>query len=218
MSEPTKIKLSTEIRGEINNESFACRGDGLAIQDEARALTRNTLYFDKLLQGYTPLYNKCWSCVHHKPLALGDEHPIVHYLNRGGRIVGEATIWYPFPNSRIEVESHLFRRRPDSQFMSQKRNGSFTGPTDIVEQLPYTIELSPDGSDRAVAISNPRVRRESGEVIEFTCSERLYFHDGLTLEESIKFRLSGSASFDFGQLIYRLGTVVHANRSEPLAA
>ncbi|WP_420436029.1 hypothetical protein [Candidatus Poriferisocius sp.] len=140
------------------------------------------------------------------------------YLNAGGRIVGSAVIKYPFRDSHIAVHSMLCRPRPDWQHLIQIREGRFTGPTDIVRQLPFDIEISPHGSNRAVTFSRPRVSRASGEIVELAATERLRFPDGLTLEEPLRIKLAGSASYDPVGLTFNLETFVAAARSEPLAA
>ena len=59
-------------------------------------------------------------------------------------MIDRAIIEYPFPNSVVTMSSVLHRPGPDLQHVYQTRVGTYTGPTDIVEQLPYTMEITPE--------------------------------------------------------------------------
>ena len=206
MTHPS-LRLITDIVGEINDSPFVCHGTGWVEPD---GTTSATLTFDRPLLGYTPMYGKSWKCSHHLRQALPDNHPLAEYVTAGGHIMSRAVIKYPYPDSVILVTSLLRRPNPSLQHVYQTRVGTFTGPTDIVEQLPYIIHIDPTGVGRAVSHSVRQVRRGTGEIIDVNYIEDLYFADNFILPEPITIEIAGAARYDPVRLVYYLKTTARA--------
>ena len=201
------IQLVTDIAGEINGSAFACHGTGAVGPD---GTTHATLAFDRALRDFTPMLCKSWQCKHHIVLGLPDDNPLVEYVTAGGHIMDRTIIEYPYPNSVIVMTSVLRRPTPSLQHVYQTRVGTYTGPTDIVEQLPYTMHISPAGPGRAAADSVRQVRRSTGEIIDLNYIEDLYFTDGFTLPEPLGIEIAGTAAYNPALLTYQLDTTARA--------
>ena len=135
------MELTTHITGNINGSAFECHGTGKVRHD---GTTEAALTFDRPPLDFTPMLCKSWKCKQHLVLGLPEDHPLVEHVNTGGRVIDRTIIEYPFANSVVTMSSVLHRPGPGHQHVYQTRVGTYTGPTDIAEQLPYTMEITPE--------------------------------------------------------------------------
>ena len=216
--EAERMKLTTRITGYINGSSFECSGEG-EMSDEGDSTSQ--LRFNTPLVRFTPKYGKSWQCGNHKKkkiLTLGDapfvvDNPLSLFLDEGGNILERTVIQFPYPNSIILATSITHRPDAEDQHLYQTRVGTFDGPTDIVEERPFTEHIIPAGTGRALGHSVRHVVRSNGEVIEIVYRDELLFSDNFTLPFGMAINISGEDEYDADARIYTVNAHVDVTRT-----
>lgn len=192
------MQLFTTVVGKINGTDFRAEGRG-----ECPELGRShgELRFDKRIPKFTPMLCKSWTCKHHLHIArtsLSEVNPLAGFLDRGGRVMEYTTIEYPLAEDKILVTSICERPQPDLQVIYQTRLGNYTGPFDIVEQLPFNITLTSVKPGLAEGFSVRQVVRVNGERISIRYYDQVFFSHDFTLPFQLSFKISGEASYFCG--------------------
>lgn len=209
------INLTTSIAGNINRVEFTASGEGIASDD---GHSESWLRFSTRVPNFTPMLCKSWQCKHHQVIASLESdraNPLVRFLDEGGIIFDRTEVEYPRGNGRILMTSHISRPNPGIQAVFQTRIGEYSGPDDIVRQLPFDQITKPSGAGRAVSESVRRVMRSTGDTISIAYTEEVYFSPEFELPFSLITRIGGEATYDVGSLTFTLQTDV---RSRELVA
>ena len=166
------------------------------------------------------MYGKSWSCKHHSlmPMTVEEKeaemaNPLSDFLDEGGKILGRTVIRYPFENSVILATSIVDRPVSDEQHLYQIRVGSFNGPTDIVEERPFTEKIISAGTGRALGYSISHVVRTNRDAIEITYQDELLFSDNFTLPFAMSVAIAGEDRYDSDERVYTLDATVEITKT-----
>jgi hypothetical protein len=152
---------------------------------------------------------KTWNCKNHAPAARmlpSGLNPLGEFLDRGGRIMEYMIIEYPFTGDAILVTSACERPTVDLQVVYQTRVGNYTGPVDIVEQLPFDIEMFPVGRGTATGSSVRKVVRSNGEQLPIHYLDQIFFSHDFELSYPLIVGIGGEASYLSDELKFVLRT------------
>jgi hypothetical protein len=210
--EGTTLRLLTTVVGNINGVDFRAEGVSRCLEP---GHTVGELQFDKAIPNFTPMLCKSWQCKQHPPQAkmtYCEGNPIADFLDDGGRILEYTTIEYPQVGDKILVTSVCERPDLEVQTVYQTRVGTYSGPVDIIDQMPYDIEIDFDGPGRAHGSSVRTVVRANGEKISIRYEDEYFFSGGFTLPHSLTFKLSGEATYHPDESRYVLDTYVLGTR------
>jgi hypothetical protein len=168
------VTLITTINGNINGVQFIGQGTGIGYPREGR--TTGVTIFDKFPSDYTPSYGKCWKCVHHKSMALEISGGMNLYTLGGGNYDSYYVETYP-TGETITVTAQVRTPQADLQIVTQNRTGTYTGPTDVVELLPFELIMHPAGHGKIVIDGDYNVVRSNGSQVNVKWYEEIYFVD-----------------------------------------
>lgn len=202
-----QMGLVTKITGVINDVPFAAEGIGMSTPDTGHSSIE--LKFSNELRNFVPLLCKTWKCKHCKSVALPtncNENFFAELLDRGEKILEHTTIEYPFANDKILATSICMRPEPTKQVVYQTRLGTYSGPIDIVEQLPFDDHIYPAGRGRAIAESVRRVVRKDGTEIAIKYTDQIIFSEQYELPSKLVIRYGGGAIWVPEELTLKLKT------------
>ena len=98
------------------------------------------------------------------------------------------------------------RPRPDERLVRQTRLGTYTGPVDVVEQLPFDVYVYPDGPGRATSESERRVVRRDGTEICVRYTDHILFPNQYELDREFVVTMGGESVWVSEDLTFRLDT------------
>jgi hypothetical protein len=203
------FELETRVTGTINGVDFVAEGTGESVEGSGRS--NATLKFSNLTPNFTPMLCKSWACKHHESLARiadGTKNIFAKILDQGGTIYATTLIQYPFDQDMIIATSMCTRPAPGKQVVRQTRLGTYSGPIDIIQQLPFVSHFYPAGPGKAKAESMRQVVRRNGEKISIRYSEEYMFPEEFQLSGEIIVTYSGSAIWTPDTLTFKLETEV----------
>lgn len=158
-----KMRLITQVSGSINGKSYRASGTGHWNGD----FTDTNTFFDSELKDFAVMYGKSWQCNNHPSLAeidIGKPNPLGEVLNLGETIHVNGVANFPTYHGKLEIFATI-KRKDGVQYVSQERNGFFSGPTDVVKQFDYEHEFFPAG--------NGVLKTESTEYVGLTDGTRV---------------------------------------------
>lgn len=207
------MRLLTTVAGKINEADFRAEG-----QSECPELGRSLgeLRFNKRIPNFTPMLCRSWTCKQHfhiARIALSEANPLAVFLDSGGRIMEYTTIEYPSTEDKILVTSTCVRPQPGLQVVYQTRVGNYAGPFDIVEQLPFNVELTPIRPGFAEGFSVRQVVRSNGERILIRYYDQIFFSHNFALSLPLSFEISGEANYLADELRFVLNTQIFCRQS-----
>lgn len=200
------MKLHSTVVGIINGSSFTAFGE--AEGDTKKGLSSFRLRFSNPIHNFIPMLCKSWSCKNHSSLLDTEENHLNAILKAGENIRFVTEIEYPYADSRIRCTGVISRPDADTQCVDQTRLGHYTGPIDIVEQIPFVGRVVPLGPGRAMEFSTRRVKRSNGEIIAINYTDTYEFPTEFTFGNSFNVNYGGKASWLANELTLALDTEV----------
>lgn len=208
------MRLLTTVVGRINGTDFRAEGES---ECPELGQSQGELRFNKKIPNFSPMLGGTWNCNNHVPVAemlFPETNPLVGFLDGGGRIMEYTTVEFPITGDSILVTSICARPEPDVQVVYQTRVGDYTGPIDIVEQLPFDVELTPVKRGVATGFSMREVACADGDRMPIRHHDRIFFSDDFELPLPWSMEISGEADYFAEELRLVLNTRMLARSSE----
>lgn len=207
------ITFVTTVVGKINGVDFRAEGQG-ECAEPGRA--QGELHFNTRIPDFTAMLCKSWKCKQHTPIArmaLSEPNPLADFLDSGGRIIEHTDIEYPNVEDHIQVTSICERPEDGLQTVYQTRIGHYTGRIDITEQLPFNLEITPQGPGKASGYSVRQLVLAGGSRMKILYRDKIRFSDRFELPYPMTVEISGEVSHQEDGMHYFFDTEAIARRS-----
>ncbi|MCS7103787.1 MAG: hypothetical protein NZ992_07920, partial [Candidatus Korarchaeum sp.] len=160
--------------GIINGEEI--EGHGVTFADPNKGIGRTTIIFSKLPKNFNPLAVAISLQSDHCTLISFELLGAVNLLTLTGANYDVSRVMKYPDGSVLRYTSKVRRVAPTLVSVEQRWSGTYTGPTDIVNVLPYDTIMRPTGPGGLKMFASPVLVRADGSKVQISWEEEYSFN------------------------------------------